>query len=335
MQVSQSPVQSVVTPISTPTTPLQTVKVEKSPLTSAIENSKQAILGFKEVKGKLSDDERASLHPALAVLRDVLNEISGDSESDDFANNGNSKQLKELSFALNLHAKQFNSYDVAHTSASQGKSTYHDLIKDLGNIFDELAKGIDQLAKTTDEEKKSISADINSPATSLRVKTFEMNVRAAGELLAPEKQAAPKILISLTKSAWQDSCKAETQLRSSLNFIDMNSVAITNFNNIKTELDAKIIALKNHIVTHQVALDALGDKKSIAAESKLILAHMENVQKQLDIQITVIKDYQSPDTIKKICSAKKIQIQATINVLKSQNSQEPKIQNLISTARTC
>ena len=136
MQVSQSPVQSVVTPISTTTAPSQTTQVDKSPLTTAIENSKQAILGFKEVKGKLSDDERASLHPALAVLRDVLNEISGDSESEEFTDNDNSKQLKELSFALHLHAKQFNSYDVAHTSASQGKSTYHDLIKDLGNIFD-------------------------------------------------------------------------------------------------------------------------------------------------------------------------------------------------------
>jgi hypothetical protein len=331
MRVPQSPVQSVATHISTPKNPLQKEKVEKSPLTTAIENSKQAILGFKEARGKLTDDERASLHPALAVLRDVLNEISGDSESDGFANNRNSKQLKELSFALNLHAKQFKNYVDAHTSASQGKSTYHDLINDLRGIFDELAKGIDPLAKTTDEEKKSISADINSPATSLRVKTFEMKVRAAGEPLATEKQAAPKILISLTKSAWQDSCKAETQLRSSLNFIDMNSVAITNLNNIKTELDAKIIALKNHIVTNQAALDALGVKQSITAESKLILAHMENIQKQLDIQIMVIKDYQSPDTIKKICSAKKIEIQATINVLKSQNSQEPKIQNLIST----
>ena len=327
----QSPVKSVENPVSTTTAPSQTAQVDKSQLTSAIENSKQAILGFKEVKGKLRDDERASLHPALAVLRDVLNEISGDSESDDFANNGNSKQLKELSFALNLHAKQFKAYADAHTSASQGKSAYHDLINELENIFNELATGLDKLAKTTDTEKQSVAADTDSTVTSLLVKTFEMNVRAAGEPLASKKQDALKILISLTKGAWQDSCKAETQLKSALNFIDMNSVAITNLNDIKKELDAKVIALKNHINKNQVALDELGDKKSITAESKLILAHMENVQKQLDIQITVIKDYQSPDTIKKICSAKKIEIQATINVLKSQNSQEPKIQNLIST----
>ena len=335
MRVSQSPVQSVVTPISTPTTPLKTINVDKSPLTSAIEKSKQAILGFKEARGKLSDDERASLHPALAVLRDVLNEISGDSESENFDNDENSKQYKELSFALHLHTKQFKNYAEAHSSASQGKSTYHDLIKDLGNIFDELAKGIDQLAQTTEAEKKlNLAGDADSTVTSLRVKTFEMNVRAAGEPLAPEKQGAPKILISLTKSAWQDSCKAETQLKSTLNFIDMNSVAIKTLNDIKTDLDAKIIALKNHIVMNQEALDALdalGDKKSIAAESKLILAHMENVQKQLDIQIMVIKDYQSPDTIKKICSAKEIEIQATINVLKSQDSEEPKIKKIIRT----
>ena len=331
MRVSQSPVQSMATHISTPTTPLQKVKVEKSPLTAAIENSKQAILGFKEARGKLSDDERASLHPALAVLRDVLNEISGDSESEDFTDNDNSKKLKELSFALHLHTKQFKNYAEAHTSVSQGTSTYHDLINDLGNIFDELANGLEPLAKTTTEEKQNLAEHADSTVTSLRVKTFEMQIRAAGEPLAPGKQAAPKILISLTKGAWQDSCKAETQLKSALNFIDMNSVAITSLNDIKKELDAKVIALKNHIDENQVALDELGGKKSITAESKLILAHMENVQKQLDIQITVIKDYQSPDTKEKICNAKKIEIQAAINVLKSQNSQEPKIQNLIST----
>ena len=331
MRVPQSPVKSVATHISTSTNPLQKVKVEKSTLTSAIENSKQVILGFKEARGKLSDDERASLHPALAVLRDVLNEISGDSESNDFANNRNSKQLKELSFALNLHAKQFKNYAEAHTSAAQGTSTYHDLINDLGNIFDELANGLEPLAKTTTEEKQNLAEHADSTVTSLRVKTFEMKIRAAGEPLASGKQAAPKILISLTKGAWQDSCKAETQLKSALNFIDMNSVAITNLNDIKKDLDAKVIALKNHIDENKVALDELGGKKSITAESKLILAHMENVQKQLDIQITVIKDYQSPGTKEKICNAKKIEIQAAINVLKSQNSQEPKIQNLIST----
>jgi len=133
------PMQSVATPISTPTNPLQTVHVDKSQLTSAIEKNKQAILGFKEVKGKLSDDETASLHPALAVLRDVLNEISDDSESEDFTDNDNSKKFKELSFALHLHAKQFKNYVNTHTRASQGKSTYHDLINDLGEIFSELA----------------------------------------------------------------------------------------------------------------------------------------------------------------------------------------------------
>jgi|GEM_PF-2213989 len=321
----QSPVKSVENPVSTTTAPSQTAQVDKSQLTSAIEKSKQAILGFKQVKGKLSDDERASLHPALAVLRDVLNEISGDSESEEFTDNDNSKQLKELGFALHFHAKQFNSYDVAHTSASQGKSTYHDLINDLRGIFDQLAKGIDQLAKTTATEKQNLAANADSTVTSLRVKTFEMKVRAAGEPLALEKQDAPKILISLTKGAWQDSCTAETKLKSTFNFIDMNSVAITNLNDIKTELDAKIIALKKHIDTHEETLDALGDKKSITAESKLILAHMENVQKQLNIKIKLITDYQSPDTKAKICNAKKIEIQAAINVLKSQNSEEQKI----------
>ena len=127
------------TPVATPTPTQQTAQVDKKQLTTAIEKSKQAILDFKDVKEKLSDDERASLHPALAVLRDVLNEISGDSESEDFTNNDNSKKLKELSFALHLHTKQFKAYVYAHTSASQVKSTYQDLINNLGGIFGELA----------------------------------------------------------------------------------------------------------------------------------------------------------------------------------------------------
>ena len=333
--VDRSPVapkiSGVETSASTHTTRLQTASIDKSPLTTAIENSKQAILGFNEVKGKLSDDERASLHPALAVLRDVLNEISGDSESLEFTDNDNSKKLKELSFALHLHAKQFKTYVDAHTNASQGKSTYHDLINDLGRIFDELAKGIDQQAKTTDEENQNIAADTDSAVTSLRVKTFEMSVRAAGKSLTTETQEVLKILISLTKGAWQDSCKAEAQLKSAFNFIDMNSAAIKNLNDIKTDLDAKINSLKNHINKYQVALDELGDEKSITAESKLILAHMEKIQKQLAIQIEAIKDYQSPDTPKKICNAKKIEIQATINVLRSQKTQTTEIKSLIDT----
>ena len=52
----QSPVKSVENPVSTTTAPTQTEQVDKSQLTTAIENSKQAILGFKEVKGKLRDD---------------------------------------------------------------------------------------------------------------------------------------------------------------------------------------------------------------------------------------------------------------------------------------
>ena len=103
----QVPITYGETTVSTPTALSQKVQVDKSPLTTAIEKSKQAILGFKEVKRKLSIDERASLHSALAVLRDVLNEISGDSESEDFTANDNSKKLKELSFALQVHAKQF------------------------------------------------------------------------------------------------------------------------------------------------------------------------------------------------------------------------------------
>ncbi len=216
-----SNISEVETSASTPTTPLQTVKAEKSPLTSAIEKSKQVILGFKDVRGKLSDDERTSLTPALAVLRDVLNEISGDSESEGLTDNDNTKKYKELSIALHLHTKQFKNYAEAHSSVSQGKSTYHDLIKNLGNIFEELAKGIDQLAKTTDEEKQNLTSNNNSAVTSLRVKTFEMNIRAAGKSLSPDQQDTPKILISLTKGAWQDSCKAETQLKSTLNFIDL------------------------------------------------------------------------------------------------------------------
>ena len=329
--IIQSPVKTVETPVTTTTAPSQTVHVDKSQLTSAIEKSKQAILGFKEAKGELSLDERASLHPALAVLRDVLNEISGDSESVDFTDNDNAKKLKELSFALNLHTKQFKNYVDAQVSASQRKSTYLDLINDLGEIFDELAKGINQLAKTTAAEKQNFAASTDSTVTSLRVKTFEMRVRAAGEPLAPEKQDAPKILINLTKSAWQDSCKAETQLKRALNFTDNNSIAIKNLNEIKTDLDEKIIALKNHIKKHQVALDSLGDAKSIKAERELILAHMDNIQNQLNIQIRVVTDYQSPDTIEKICNAKKIEIRATINVLKSQEPQTNEIKKLIET----
>jgi hypothetical protein len=62
-----------------------------------------------------------------------------------------------------------------------------------------------------------------------------------------------------------------------------------------------------------------------------VLAHIKQVKSNLENRITEIKDYQSPDTKEKICKAKKIEIQATINVLKSQDSETPQIKQLIKT----
>ena len=62
-----------------------------------------------------------------------------------------------------------------------------------------------------------------------------------------------------------------------------------------------------------------------------MLAHIKQVKSNLENRISEIKDYQSPDTIEKICNAKKIEIQAAINVLKSQDSKESKIKKLINT----
>jgi hypothetical protein len=65
-----------------------------------------------------------------------------------------------------------------------------------------------------------------------------------------------------------------------------------------------------------------------------MLAHIKQVESNLENRISEIKDYESPDTKEKICSAKQLEIRATINILKAQKQITHDQNNLINSLKS-
>ena len=74
--------------------------------------------------------------------------------------------------------------------------------------------------------------------------------------------------------------------------------------------------------------------KEIPNKCQQVLAHIKQVKNNLENRITEIKDYQSPDTKEKICSAKQLEIRATINILKAQKPITHDQNNLINSLKS-
>ncbi|MCE2871538.1 MAG: hypothetical protein LW714_09045 [Oxalobacteraceae bacterium] len=332
--VARLPISSTVDEIqNTRTAPEKKPTVDVQKIATAVLQSKQEIAGLGEDLEKLDTLERASLKPAFAVLKETLEELSGDPDDEHFKNPNKQAQMKEMRFALEVHARQFNAYVTARTGTNLGTESYLKICKNVGGICSELTTSLKTQADSDEAEEKTIVEDKSKNMSTVEFKTFQLSLLSATKKLAMERQAAPAQFIKLTKNAWETTCKAESRLQAGLNFLGgqgVNSTSIASLKIIEEKLSDQITKLKGHISTHQANLNSLTAWTENQAECDRMLAHMEKIYEQLSDQIKVIEDYQSPDNKQKICNAKKIEIQATINILKSQ-PQSDKIKSLIAT----
>jgi hypothetical protein len=142
-----------------------------------------------------------------------------------------------------------------------------------------------------------------------------------------------KKLAEPLNSAWNCASSAEVAARIAFDFSDgsgMNSKTLDKLTTAHQALSKEIDVLEDILINNKQFL-VQTNSKEISNKCQQMLAHIKQVKSNLENRISEIKDYQSPDTIEKICNAKKIEIQAAINVLKSQDSKESKIKKLIST----
>ena len=148
------------------------------------------------------------------------------------------------------------------------------------------------------------------------------------------KEPEIKKLAEPLNSAWNCASSAEVGAKIAFDFSDgsgMNSKTLDKLTKAHQNLTKEIDSLEKHLKDNSNQLSELANSKDIPNKCQQVLAHIKQVNRNLENRISEIKDYQSPDTKEKICKAKKIEIQATINVLKSQDSETPQIKQLINT----
>jgi Enterobacterial virulence protein IpgD len=306
----------------------------QEPLATTVQKSKESIAGFGENIKSLSHLERGSLQPVFAVLKETLAELSGDPDDDSFTYPNKQAQMKEFVFALEVHKRQFNAYNNLPRNTNTDTQAYTDLCKNLATICTELADGIKVVAEIDGDSEQSISKDKSTSMSTVEFKTFQMSLLADVNDLPKHDQVAPAKFVQFTKNAWNTTCKAEARLRTGLNFESghgINSTSIESLELTQEDLSEQITILEKHIADNKTTLDGLSAWTKHHADCERMSAHMKQVQAQLDDRIKTIKEYQSPDTKEKICTAKQLEIRAAIHVLEAQNPQTSTIKTLIAT----
>ena len=143
MLVSKAPPPSARTEYAELTAnPTQISTKDKQTLSAAVSNAKKVITGFGEDLQQLSPLERGSLRPVFAVLKETLEELNGDPDDESVMNPNKQGQLKELSFALEVHERQFNAYTEKSKKNNTDSQAYRNLCKTLATICKELANSV-------------------------------------------------------------------------------------------------------------------------------------------------------------------------------------------------
>jgi hypothetical protein len=113
----------------------------------------------------------------------------------------------------------------------------------------------------------------------------------------------------------------------------MNSKTLDKLIKVHQALTKEIDGLEDLLKNNKQLLEQKNSKE-ISNKCQQVLAQMKQVKNNLENRITEIKDYQSPDTKEKICSAKQLEIRATINILKAQKPITHDQNNLINSLKS-
>ncbi len=326
--IVQSPIPSVAT--TTPQTP-QANPVDKSQLVGLVDKIKTTIDMLGDTLKALDISERESLRPMWGVLKEGLEILNGEPDDWDFSSTTTQDQLKQLSLILNLHGQKFKGYINAEQQKQTDLTSFGKVCKILFHVCEALSSELEKITPADGMAHSSTLDESTNHMSKLEFLTLKTQLSAINDP-AIQKLAEP------LNSAWNCASSAEVAARIAFDFSDgsgMNSKTVDKLTKVHQELTKEIDSLEEQLKSNSPKLSELANPndntKDITNKCQQVLAHVKQVKVNLENRISEIKDYQSPDTKQKICNAKKIEIQATINVLKSQKTQTTEIKSLINT----
>ena len=310
---------------------LQAVPVDKSQLVGLVDKIKTTIDMLGDTLKALDISERESLRPMWGVLKEGLEILNGEPDDWDFSSTTTQDQLKQLSLILNLHGQKFKGYINAEQQKQPNLTSFGKVCKILFHVCEALSSELEKITPADGMAHSSTLDDSTNHMSKLEFLTLKTQLSAINDP-AIQKLAEP------LNSAWNCASSAEVAARIAFDFSDgsgMNSKTVDKLTKVHQELTKEIDSLEEQLKSNSPKLSELANPndntKDITNKCQQVLAHVKQVKINLENRISEIKDYQSPDTKQKICNAKKIEIQATINVLKSQKNQTTEIKSLINT----
>ena len=322
--IVQNPIPSVAN--QTPQTP-QANPVDKSELAGLVDKVKETIDALGDTLKALDISERESLRPMWGVLKEGLEILNAEPDDWDFSSTTSQDQLKQLSLILNLHGQKFKGYINAEQQKQPNLTSFGKVCTILSKVCEALSS---ELIKFTPADGMAHSSTLDDRTNHMS----KLEFLALKTQLSAVKEPEIKKLAEPLNSAWNCASSAEVGAKIAFDFSDgsgMNSKTLDKLTKAHQNLTKEIDSLEKHLKDNTNQLSELANSKDIPNKCQQVLAHIKQVKNNLENRITEIKDYQSPDTKEKICKAKKIEIQATINVLKSQDSETPQIKQLIKT----
>ena len=296
----------------------QSNPVDKSQLVGLVDKVKTTIDVLGDTLKALDISERESLRPMWGVLKEGLEILNGEPDDWDFSSTTTQDQLKQLSLILNLHGQKFKGYINAEQQKQPNLTSFGKVCTILSNVSEALSSELTKFTPANGMAHTFTLDDSTSHMSKLEFLTLKTQLSAIND---PEI----KKLAEPLNSAWNCASSAEVGAKIAFDFSDgsgMNSKTLDKLTKVHQELTKEIDSLEEQLKSNSKKLSELANAnentKDVTNKCQQMLAHIKQVKRNLENRISEIKDYESPDTKEKICSAKQLEIRATINILKAQ-----------------
>ena len=325
-QIIQNPVPAVATPM--PQT-LTSAPVDKNQLAGVVDKVKKTIDMLGDGLKALDISERESLRPMWGVLKEGLEILNGEPDDWDFSSTTTQDQLKQLSLILNLHGQKFKGYINAEQQKHKDLTSFGKVCTILSKVCEALSSELTKFTPTNGMAHTFTLDDSTNHMSKLEFITLKTQ-------LSTLTDPAIKKLAEPLNSAWNCASSAEVAARIAFDFSDgsgMNSKTLDKLTKAHQALSKEINVLEDLLINNKQLL-VQTNSKEISNKCQPVLAHIKQVKSNLENRISEIKDYQSPDTKVKICSAKQLEIRATINILKAQKPITHDQNNLINSLKS-
>ena len=312
----------------------QSNPVDKSQLVGLVDKVKTTIDVLGDTLKALDISERESLRPMWGVLKEGLEILNGEPDDWDFSSTTTQDQLKQLSLILNLHGQKFKGYINAEQQRQPNLTSFGKVCTILSNVSEALSSELTKFTPANGMAHTFTLYDSTSHMSKLEFLTLKTQLSAIND---PEI----KKLAEPLNSAWNCASSAEVGAKIAFDFSDgsgMNSKTLDKLTKVHQELTKEIDSLEEQLKSNSKKLSELANAnentKDVTNKCQQMLAHIKQVKSNLENRISEIKDYESPDTKEKICSAKQLEIRATINILKAKKQITHDQNNLINSLKS-